>query len=126
MVQNLLAGERGGTNGPFNVTLRDPEMGDVAQKLGAQLRFHTALPPNRLNEMAILMTCALLELAIRMVRAPPQPPSLPASSACRDRRDSARQAPHRHAARDEENHLHNFASVKCCAPNKSATPPSKP
>src|SRR5579871_1556299 len=55
MVQNLLAGERGGTNGPFNVTLRDPEMGDAAQKLGAQLRFHTALP-NRLNEMAILMT----------------------------------------------------------------------
>ncbi|MDP8990774.1 MAG: carboxymuconolactone decarboxylase family protein, partial [Acidobacteriota bacterium] len=55
MVQNLLAGERGGTNGPFNVTLRDPEMGDIAQKLGAQLRFHTALP-NRLNEMAILMT----------------------------------------------------------------------
>ena len=55
MVDHLLAGERGGTNGPFNVTLRDPEMGDAAQKLGAQLRFHTALP-NRLNEMAILMT----------------------------------------------------------------------
>src|SRR5437868_5998907 len=55
MIQNLLAGERGGTNGPFNVTLRDPEMGDAAQKLGAQLRFHSVLP-NRLNELAILMT----------------------------------------------------------------------
>src|ERR1700680_2506715 len=55
MVEHLLSGERGGTNGPFNVTLRDPEMGDQAQKLGAQLRFHSALP-NRLNEFAILMT----------------------------------------------------------------------
>jgi 4-carboxymuconolactone decarboxylase len=55
MVEHLLAGERGGMNGPFNVTLRSPEMGDLAQKLGAQLRFHSSLP-NRLNEMAILMT----------------------------------------------------------------------
>ncbi len=55
MVEHLLAGERGGMNGPFNVTLRSPEMGDLAQKLGAQLRFHSSLP-NRLNELAILMT----------------------------------------------------------------------
>jgi 4-carboxymuconolactone decarboxylase len=55
MLEHLLSGERGGANGPFNVTLRDPEMGDQAQKLGAQLRFHSALP-NRLNEFAILMT----------------------------------------------------------------------
>ena len=55
MVEHLLAGERGGLNGPFNVTLRSPEMGDLAQKLGAQLRFHSSLS-NRLNEMAILMT----------------------------------------------------------------------
>jgi len=55
MAQNLLSGERGGLSGPFNVTLRSPEMGDAAQKLGAQLRFHSSLP-RRLNEMAILMT----------------------------------------------------------------------
>ena len=55
MVEHLFAGERGGMNGPFNVTLRSPEMGDRAQKLGAQLRFHSSMP-NRLNEMAILMT----------------------------------------------------------------------
>jgi 4-carboxymuconolactone decarboxylase len=55
LVEHLLAGERGGLNGPFNVTLRSPVMGDLAQKLGAQLRFHTSIP-NRLNEMAILMT----------------------------------------------------------------------
>ncbi|HEV2199523.1 MAG TPA: carboxymuconolactone decarboxylase family protein [Bryobacteraceae bacterium] len=55
MADHLLSGERGGMNGPFNVTLRSPEVGDQAQKLGALLRFHTTLP-NRLNEMAILMT----------------------------------------------------------------------
>jgi 4-carboxymuconolactone decarboxylase len=55
MADHLLSGERGGMNGPFNVMLRSPEMGDLAQKLGAQLRFHTTIP-NRLNEMAILMT----------------------------------------------------------------------
>lgn len=55
MADHLLAGERGGMNGPFNVTLRSPEVGDQAQKLGALLRFHSTLP-NKLNEMAILMT----------------------------------------------------------------------
>jgi 4-carboxymuconolactone decarboxylase len=55
MVEHLFAGERGGMNGPFNVTLRSPEMGDLAQQLGARVRFHSSLP-NRLNEMAILMT----------------------------------------------------------------------
>ncbi len=56
MIDHLLAGDRGGsTDGPFNVFLRSPEMGDVAQQLGAQIRFHSSLP-RRLNEMAILMT----------------------------------------------------------------------
>lgn len=55
MVEHLLAGERGGVNGPFNVLLRSPEMGDAAQKLGAQLRFHSALNPKQ-RELAILIT----------------------------------------------------------------------
>lgn len=55
MVEHLLAGERGGLNGPFNVLLRSPEMGDAAQKLGAQLRFHSSLPP-KLRELAIIIT----------------------------------------------------------------------
>jgi 4-carboxymuconolactone decarboxylase len=55
LIDHLLSGERGGTGGPFNVTLRDPEMGDLAQNLGAYLRFHSAMP-KKLNEMAILMT----------------------------------------------------------------------
>jgi 4-carboxymuconolactone decarboxylase len=56
MVDNMMTGERKGVmNGPFNALLRRPETGDAAQKLGVQLRFHSVLP-NRLNEMAILMT----------------------------------------------------------------------
>jgi 4-carboxymuconolactone decarboxylase len=55
MVGNLMGGERGGLGGPFNVLLRSPEMGDMAQKLGAQLRFHSTLPP-KLRELAIIIT----------------------------------------------------------------------
>jgi len=55
MVEDLLAGSRASLNGPFNVLLRSPEMGNVAQKLGEYVRFHTSVP-RRLNEMAILMT----------------------------------------------------------------------
>lgn len=55
MTDHLLNGERGGMNGPFNVLLRSPEMGDAVQKLGAQVRFHSSLPA-RLNEFAIILT----------------------------------------------------------------------
>ena len=34
MTTNLLSGPRGGLGRPFNVLLRSPEMGDLAQKLG--------------------------------------------------------------------------------------------
>jgi 4-carboxymuconolactone decarboxylase len=55
MVEHLFAGERGGMNGPFNVLLRSPEMGDLAQKLGAQLRFHSTLTAKQ-RELAIIIT----------------------------------------------------------------------
>lgn len=55
MTDHLLTGERGGMNGPFNVLLRSPEMGDTVQKLGAQVRYHSSLPA-RLNEFAIVIT----------------------------------------------------------------------
>lgn len=55
MIENLLNGERRGTGGPFNVLLRSPEIGDLAQKLGAGVRFHSSLP-NKLNELAIIIT----------------------------------------------------------------------
>jgi 4-carboxymuconolactone decarboxylase len=61
LVDHLLSGERGTLNGPFNVMLRSPEMGDLAQKLGAYLRFHTTVP-TKLNEFAILITARALNV----------------------------------------------------------------
>ena len=55
MTDHVLSGERASMSGPFNVLLRSPDMGDLAQKFGAQIRFHSSLP-NKLNEFAILMT----------------------------------------------------------------------
>ena len=55
MTDHLLAGERRSTGGPFNVLLRSPEMGDLAQQLGAHVRFHSSLP-SKLNELAIILT----------------------------------------------------------------------
>ena len=55
MLEHLFSGDRGGATGPFNVLLRNPEMGDLAQQFGASLRFHSSLP-RKLNEMAIILT----------------------------------------------------------------------
>ena len=55
MIEHLLSGPRGGANGPFNVLLRSPEMGDLAQQFGASTRFNTSIP-KKLNELAIIIT----------------------------------------------------------------------
>src|SRR6202167_5953059 len=55
MIEHLLSGDRGGVGGPFNILLRSPEMGDLAQQFGASMRFHSSMPP-RLNEFAIILT----------------------------------------------------------------------
>jgi 4-carboxymuconolactone decarboxylase len=55
MTMNLLTGPRRGLGGPFNVLLRSPEMGDLAQKFGEYARFRPAVPP-RLRELAIIVT----------------------------------------------------------------------
>jgi 4-carboxymuconolactone decarboxylase len=55
MFEGLISGERRGAGGPFNVLLRSPEMGDLAQQFGASMRFHSSMPP-KLNEMAIIIT----------------------------------------------------------------------
>jgi 4-carboxymuconolactone decarboxylase len=55
MIEHLLSGERAGVNGPFNVLLRSPEMGDLAQQFGAEMRYHSSIP-RKLNEFAILIT----------------------------------------------------------------------
>ncbi len=54
MMRHVLDGPRTAPNGPFNVMLRAPIMGDYAQELGAQVRFNSSLPAP-LREMAILM-----------------------------------------------------------------------
>jgi 4-carboxymuconolactone decarboxylase len=54
MTRNVLDGPRTAMGGPFNVMLRSPAMGDLAQELGAQVRFNSGLPAP-LREMAILM-----------------------------------------------------------------------
>ena len=55
MIEDLFAGDRKGAGGPFNVLLRSPEMGDIAQKFGASMRFHSSIP-RPLNEFAIILT----------------------------------------------------------------------
>lgn len=55
MVDAILAGPRTSLNGPFNVMLRSPDLGDRLQKVGEYVRFKTSIPP-RLNELAILVT----------------------------------------------------------------------
>jgi len=42
-------------NGPFNVLLRSPEIGDLGQEFGGAARFKSSLP-QRLYELAILVT----------------------------------------------------------------------
>src|ERR1017187_9204955 len=54
MIDHLLSGERQNLGGPFNVLLRSPEMGDLAQQFGASMRFHAALPKPALETVIIL------------------------------------------------------------------------
>jgi 4-carboxymuconolactone decarboxylase len=54
MTRHVLDGPRTAMSGPFNVMLRSPAMGDLAQELGAQVRFSSSLAPP-LRELAILM-----------------------------------------------------------------------
>jgi 4-carboxymuconolactone decarboxylase len=55
MIDHLLAGERQNLGGPFNVLLRSPEMGDLAQQFGASMRFHAALPKRALETVIIVV-----------------------------------------------------------------------
>lgn len=54
-IDHVLSGERAAVTGPFNVLLRSPEMGDLAQQFGAEMRYHSSIP-RKLNEFAILIT----------------------------------------------------------------------
>jgi 4-carboxymuconolactone decarboxylase len=61
LLDSLRAGPRGATitpRGPFAVWMHAPELGELAQKLGAYCRYGTTLSP-RLSEFAILCTARL-------------------------------------------------------------------
>lgn len=61
LLDSLRAGPRGTSitpRGPFAVWMHAPELGELAQKLGAHCRYGTGLPP-RLSEFAILCTARL-------------------------------------------------------------------
>jgi 4-carboxymuconolactone decarboxylase len=59
LAESIKSGPRGQFKmaGPFAIFLHAPAFGELAQKLGGHLRFHTAVPP-RLSEFAILVTAA--------------------------------------------------------------------
>jgi len=54
MVENVMSGQRGSMQGPYNVLLRSPELGNLAQQFGAHTRYNSSLPLV-LNELAILL-----------------------------------------------------------------------
>ena len=54
MVEGVMSGQRGSMQGPYNVLLHSPELGNLAQQFGAHTRFHSSLPL-ALNELAILL-----------------------------------------------------------------------
>jgi 4-carboxymuconolactone decarboxylase len=54
-VKNSSAAKPGPLGGPFNVWLRSPNVGNLIQSLGAEIRFSSSLP-TKLNELAIIVT----------------------------------------------------------------------
>ena len=71
MAENVMAGKRGSMQGPYNVLLRSPELGNLAQQFGAHTRFNSSLPL-ALNELAILLvarfwTCQFVWWAHRRI-----------------------------------------------------------
>ena len=54
MANDVMAGKRGSMQGPYNVLLRSPELGNLAQKFGEHTRFESSVPL-ALNELAILL-----------------------------------------------------------------------
>ncbi|HUS54252.1 MAG TPA: carboxymuconolactone decarboxylase family protein [Thermohalobaculum sp.] len=53
----IMSGPRGRVEGPLKIWLNSPGLAEVAQKLGAYMRFGSRLPP-RLSELAIIVTGA--------------------------------------------------------------------
>ena len=71
MVESVMSGQRGSMQGPYNILLRSPELGNLAQQFGAHTRFRSSLPL-ALNELAILLvarfwTCQFVWWAHRRI-----------------------------------------------------------
>ena len=71
MVESVMSGKRGSMQGPYNVLLRSPELGNLAQQFGAHTRFNSSLSL-ALNELAILLvarfwTCQFVWWAHRRI-----------------------------------------------------------
>ena len=58
LTDHIMNGPRHNMDGPFNVLLRSPEVGELAQQMGLQFRFHSSLP-TKLNEFAIILMARL-------------------------------------------------------------------
>jgi 4-carboxymuconolactone decarboxylase len=56
-LDTILAGPRKNLNGPFSAWIHSPQLGELAQRLGAYCRYETGLSL-RLSELAILTTAA--------------------------------------------------------------------
>ena len=63
MVESVMSGKRGSMQGPYNVLLRSPELGNLAQQFGAHTRYHSSLPL-ALNELAILLVAQFGEAGV--------------------------------------------------------------
>lgn len=53
-VDDIMKGPAPNLNGPYNVMLRSPEMGDLAHQFGLYTRLRSSVP-KKLNELAIMM-----------------------------------------------------------------------
>jgi 4-carboxymuconolactone decarboxylase len=54
MADSVMAGKRGSMQGPYNVLMRSPALGNLAQQFGEHTRFNSSLPL-AMNELVILL-----------------------------------------------------------------------
>jgi 4-carboxymuconolactone decarboxylase len=58
MVESVMAGKRASMQGPYNVLMRSPALGNLAQQFGEHTRFNSSLPL-ALNELVILLVARM-------------------------------------------------------------------
>jgi 4-carboxymuconolactone decarboxylase len=58
MAESVMAGKRASMQGPYNVLMRSPALGNLAQQFGEHTRFNSSLPL-ALNELVILLVARI-------------------------------------------------------------------